>query len=60
LRLEQVSGALTFHLANREAVDRYLALQREDYQEKRRTARNGDPMFQEKLAAARHDASTRP
>ena len=60
LRLEQVYGALTFYLANREAVDRYLALQRENYEGKRRAARDRDPMFYQKLAAARHDASARP
>jgi uncharacterized protein (DUF433 family) len=60
LRLEQVYGALTFYLANREAVDRYLALQRGDFEEKRRAAREADPMFYQKLAAARRDAPASP
>jgi uncharacterized protein (DUF433 family) len=56
LSLEQVYGALTFYLANRDAVDASLAAQREDFEAKRRAAREADPMFYQKLAAARRTA----
>lgn len=39
LTLEQVYGALTFYLANRSAVDAYLAAQRADFESKRAAAR---------------------
>jgi uncharacterized protein (DUF433 family) len=53
LRLEQVYGAITFYLAHREEVDRYLQQARADYEGLRRTARDADPMFYQKLAGAR-------
>jgi len=53
LSLEQVYGALTFHLAHREEIDAYLSAQREDFESKRAAARAADPMFYQKLAAAR-------
>ena len=53
LTLEQVYGAITFYLANREDVDRYLHAQREDYEAMRVAARASDPMFYQKLADAR-------
>jgi uncharacterized protein (DUF433 family) len=56
LSLEQVYGALTFYLANRDAVDANLAAGREDFEAKRRAAREADPMFYQKLAAARRTA----
>ena len=52
LRLEQVYGAITFYLANRAEVDRYLEQQRADYEAKRQAARDADPMFYQKLAEA--------
>ena len=51
--LEQVYGALTFYLAHRETVDEYLAARRSDIEERRQAARAADPMFYQKLAAAR-------
>ena len=56
LTLEQVYGALTFYLANRAEVDAYLASQRADFEAKRAAAREADPMFYQKLAAARRTA----
>jgi uncharacterized protein (DUF433 family) len=56
LNLEQVYGALTFYLANRQAVDDYLVAQRADFESKRQAAREADPMFYQKLAAARRTA----
>ena len=53
LTLEQVYGALTFYLAHRETVDEYLAARRGDIEERRQAARAADPMFYQKLAAAR-------
>lgn len=57
LRLEQVYGALTFYLANQEEVDHYLSGQREDFERQREAARASDPMFYQKLAAARRKAT---
>jgi uncharacterized protein (DUF433 family) len=56
LTLEQVYGALTFYLAHREDVDEYLAAQRSDIEAKRQAARDADPMFHQKVAAARRTA----
>ena len=53
LTLEQVYGALTFYLAHRQEVDAYLSAQREDFESKRAAALAADPMFYQKLAAAR-------
>ena len=56
LTLEQVYGALTFYLSHREAIDEYLAAQRSDIEAKRQAARDADPMFYQKVAAARRTA----
>ncbi len=56
LTLEQVYGALTFYLAHREVVDEYLAAQRSDIEARRQAAREADPMFYQKVAAARRTA----
>jgi uncharacterized protein (DUF433 family) len=53
LTLEQVYGALTFYLGHREVVDEYLAAQRTEIETKRQAARVADPMFYQKIAAAR-------
>lgn len=53
LTLEQVYGAITFYLANRDTIDRYLELQEQDYDAKREAARAADPMFYQKLADAK-------
>ncbi len=58
LMLEQVYGAVTFYLAHRQAVDDYLARQRQDFETKRQAARDADPMFYQKLAAARRSVPT--
>jgi len=41
---------------SRAEVDAYLAAQRTDLEEKRAAAREADPMFYQKLAAARRTA----
>jgi uncharacterized protein (DUF433 family) len=53
LTLEQVYGAITFYLAHREEIDRYLDAQQRDYETKRAAARAADPMFYQKLADAK-------
>ncbi len=53
LTLEQVYGAIAYYLAHHEAVDEHLARSRRDFEEKRRAAREADPTFYQKLAAAR-------
>ncbi|MCX7014482.1 MAG: DUF433 domain-containing protein [Candidatus Sumerlaeota bacterium] len=53
LSLEQVYGAVAFYLANQGAIDAYLTQARADYEARRRAARNADPAFYQKLAAAR-------
>lgn len=58
LRLEQVYGAIAFYLANRDAVDAYLAQRQADYEARRREARDADPMFYKKLADARRSLET--
>ena len=53
LTLEQVYGAITFYLAHRDEIDRYLEQQRRDFDTARETARDSDPMFYHKLADAK-------
>ena len=53
LTLEQVYGAITFFLAHREEIDRYLEAQEQDYEAKRTASRAVDPMFYQKLADAK-------
>ena len=53
LKLEQVYGAITFYLGDREEIDRYLEAQEQDYEAKRAAARAADPMFYQKLADAK-------
>jgi uncharacterized protein (DUF433 family) len=53
LTLEQVYGAITFYLAHREEIDRYLEAQDEDYAAKRAASRAADPMFYQKLVDAK-------
>ena len=56
LSLEQAYGAITFYLAHRGEIDRYLKAQRRDFEAQRQSAREKDPMFYQKLAAARRSA----
>lgn len=59
LSLEQVYGAITFYLAHRADVDRYLEARRRDYEARREAARAADPMFYQKLADAKRQATLR-
>lgn len=56
LTLEQVYGAITFYLAHRDEVDRYLERQEQDYGSKRAAARASDPMFYQKLSDAKRQS----
>ena len=58
LTLEQVYGSIAFYLANRTDVDAYLTKRRADFEAKRQAARDADPMFYQKLLAARHCEET--
>jgi uncharacterized protein (DUF433 family) len=53
LTLEQVFGALTFYLANRDAVDQYLSKGKEEFEQLRQEARRMNPSLYAKLAEAR-------
>jgi uncharacterized protein (DUF433 family) len=53
LTLEQVYGAIAYYLAHRDKVDRYLEARRQDFAAARQAARDADPMFYQKLAAAK-------
>jgi uncharacterized protein (DUF433 family) len=57
LTLEQVYGALTFYLANRTKVDAYLKQAEAAFEERRKVAREQDPMFYQKLADARRQVA---
>jgi uncharacterized protein (DUF433 family) len=53
LTLEQVYGAIAYYLAQRDDVDRYLETRRRDFDARRASARDADPMFYQKLADAK-------
>ena len=55
LALEQVYGAIAFYLAHRETIDEYLLTRRSAYEQARRTTRQRDLPFYQKLANARHE-----
>jgi len=53
LNLEQVYGAITYYLAHRDDVDRYLHGRQQDFDAARQAARGADPMFYQKLTDAK-------
>jgi uncharacterized protein (DUF433 family) len=53
LNLEQVYGAITYYLGHRDDVDRYLESRRAEFDTARQAARDADPMFYQKLNAAK-------
>ena len=53
LTLEQVYGALTYYLANKDQVDAYLEGAKAEFQVLRETVHAQDPMFYQKLAEVR-------
>jgi uncharacterized protein (DUF433 family) len=54
LSLEQVFGAVTFYLANRQGVDKYLRDGEAEFARLREEARRKHPALYAKLAAARN------
>jgi uncharacterized protein (DUF433 family) len=56
LSLEQVFGAVTFYLANRERIDAYLRDAKSEFAQMREEARRKHPALYAKLEAARHEA----
>ena len=58
LSLEQVYGAITFYLANRAEIDKYLEQRRADYDAKWQAARDADPAFYKRMAEARRQTQT--
>ena len=58
LELEQIFGALTFYVANRDLVDRYLSEGRREFETLRQEARRNNPMLYAKLAESRHRSQT--
>ena len=53
LNLEQVYGAITYYLAHRDDVDRYLDGRQQHFEAARQAARDRDPMFYQKLGDAK-------
>ena len=53
LSLEQAYGAITYYLAHRDHVDRYLEGRRVEFDTARQAARDADPMFYQKLSDAK-------
>jgi hypothetical protein len=53
LELEQIFGALTFYMANRDLVDRYLSEGRREFEALRQEARRNNSSLCMKLAEAR-------
>jgi uncharacterized protein (DUF433 family) len=60
LTLEQVYGAITYYLANREVIDAYLRQQETDFAQLAQDLRQRDPMFYQKLADARRQRQKTP
>ncbi|MDZ7956704.1 MAG: DUF433 domain-containing protein [Aulosira sp. DedQUE10] len=52
LSLEQVYGAITFYLANRELVDAYLKAGEAEFEKLQQSFREKNPLLYEKLKAA--------
>ena len=59
LTLEQVYGAITFYLANQDAIDQHLQQGREDLEALREEARRGNPLLHAKLNAAKRESQLR-
>lgn len=53
LNLEQVYGAVTFYLANQQAIDAYLQKEKADFQRLREESRRKHPLLYAKLEGAR-------
>jgi uncharacterized protein (DUF433 family) len=60
ISLEQVFGAVTFYLANREMIDRYLEEEKLEFARLRAEARRDHPALYARLEAARGTSSKPP
>jgi uncharacterized protein (DUF433 family) len=61
LTMEEVYGAIAFYLANRAEIDTYLTKAKVDFEAKRQSARQSDPMFYQKLSdAGQQSAAAHP
>src|SRR5260370_16662541 len=60
LNLEQVYGAITYYLAHRDDVDRYLDVRHRDFEAARQAARDADPMFYHKLIDSNNQTPLTP
>jgi len=56
LTLEQVYGAITYYLAHRADIDRYLQQADAEFDTLRQATRNADPQFHAKLMQARRQS----
>ena len=56
LTLEQVYGAITYYLAHRADIDRYLQQADAEFDALRQATRNADPRFHAKLMQARRQS----
>lgn len=59
LNLQQVFGALTHYLENRDAIDEYLKHQKAEFERLREEARRERPEFYARLEAARKSSLSR-
>src|SRR5438128_2763542 len=53
LTLEEIYGAITFYLSNREEIDAYLRKREAEFDEQRKQERETDPDFYKKFDEAR-------
>ena len=58
LDLEQIFGALTFYMANRESVDQYLREGKREFEALRQQSRRNNPALYAKLAESRRGTHT--
>lgn len=56
LSLEQVYGAITFYLSNRDEIDAYLKQGEDGFEELRRASREANPQLYKKLEEARQQS----
>lgn len=56
LTLEQIYGAITYYLAHRADIDRYLQQADAEFDALRQATRNADPQFHAKLMQARRQS----
>ncbi len=58
LMLEQVYGAITFYLANRQEIDAYLQKSDKEFESLRTSFRKADPTFSRKLKSSKRKLQT--